>query len=121
MGQALQAGKVVNITPKSLAKTLGAPYVAEDALRLAQKHLHRYIMVKDREAFEEEVFLLERAKNQHRAGSIVQTWQLPGRRGGHSASNDQVVLLICGGNNSLENLVNTAPSFLSPWKINSGA
>ena len=62
MGQALQAGKVVHITPKSLAKTLGRPYVAEDALHLAIQHLHKYILVTDREAFEEEVFLLERAK-----------------------------------------------------------
>ena len=33
MGKALEAGKVVQITPNSLAKTLSATYVAEDALR----------------------------------------------------------------------------------------
>ena len=69
MGQALQAGKVVQITPKSLAKTLGAPYVAEDALHLAIQQLHKYILVTDREAFEAEVFLLRTRQDKHRAGS----------------------------------------------------
>ena len=113
MGQALQAGKVVTITPKSLAKTLGAPYVAEDALRLAQNHLHRYIMVKDREAFEEEVFLLERAKiNTELAASCNLAAARQAR--GTFSPNDQVVLLICGGNNSLENLVEYRSIFSQP-------
>ncbi len=37
MGRALQAGRVVQIQPTSLAKTLGAPDVAADALRIAQQ------------------------------------------------------------------------------------
>ncbi len=62
MGQALQAGRVVQITPTSLAKTLGSPYIAEDALALMQRHPEQYVLVSDREAFEAGVFLLERAK-----------------------------------------------------------
>ncbi|OGO38540.1 MAG: pyridoxal-5'-phosphate-dependent protein subunit beta [Chloroflexi bacterium RBG_16_57_11] len=113
MGQALQAGKVVHITPKSLAKTLGAPYVAEDALRLAQEHLHRYVMVTDREAFDQEVFLLERAKiNTELAASC--TLAAARKVQGTFSPNDQVVLLLCGGNNSLENLVEYHSIFLQP-------
>ena len=62
MGQALRAGKVVQITPTSLAKTLGSPYAAEDALALMQRHLEQHVLVSDKEAFEAGVFLLERAK-----------------------------------------------------------
>lgn len=62
MGQALRTGKVVQIVPKSLAKTLGSPYIAEDALALMQKHAERYLLVPDKEAFDAGVFFLERAK-----------------------------------------------------------
>ena len=113
MGQALQAGKVVHITPKSLAKTLGAPYVAEDALLLAQEHLHRYVMVTDREAFDEAVFLLERAKvNTELAASC--TLAAARKVQGTFTPRDQVVLLLCGGNNSLENLVEYRSIFSGP-------
>jgi threonine dehydratase len=113
MGQSLQAGKVVQITPKSLAKTLGAPYVAEDALLLAQEYLHRYILVTDHEAFEEEVFLLERAKvNTELAASCTLAAARKAR--GTFTANDQVVLLLCGGNNSLENLVEYRSTFSKP-------
>ena len=62
MRQALRAGEPVQIEPTSLAKTLGAPVVAEDAVRGAQQHLEDLIVVSDREAFEAQAFLLERAK-----------------------------------------------------------
>lgn len=104
MGQALRAGKVVTITPTSLAKTLGSPYVAEDALALMQRHLHRHITVSDREAFEAGAFLLERAKlNTELAASC----NLAAARilKGSFSENDHVVLVICGGNNSLDNWV----------------
>ncbi len=104
MGQALRAGKVVQITPTSLAKTLGSPYVAEFALALMQRHLERHILVSDREAFEAGVFLLERAKlNTELAASCT----LAAARSlkGVFSEGDHVVLLICGGNNSLDNWV----------------
>jgi threonine dehydratase len=103
MGQALKAGKVVQITPKSLAKTLGAPYVAEYALQLAQQYLEKHVLVSDQEAYTELVFLLERSKvltelaaacTLAAARKVQQTF----------GKDDQVVLLLCGGNNSLDNL-----------------
>jgi threonine dehydratase len=102
MGQALRAGKVVQITPKSLAKTLGSPYAAEDALTLMQQHLERHVLVSDREAFDAGVFLLERAKlNTELAASC--TLAATRRLKGVFQENDHVVLVICGGNNSLDN------------------
>jgi len=104
MGQALRAGQVVQITPTSLAKTLGAPYVAKDALALMQRHLQQHVLVSDKEAFEAGVFLLERAKlNTELAASC--TLAAARRLKGVFSENDHVVLVICGGNNSLDNWV----------------
>lgn len=104
MGQALQAGKVVQIQPVSLAKTLGAPYVAQDALILAQRHLERHILVTDQEAFEAQLFLLERAKVMTELAAsctLAAARQLNGTFGDEA----HVILLLCGGNASLENLM----------------
>jgi len=104
MGQALSAGKVVHITPKSLAKTLGSPYVAKDALILMQEHLKQHVLVSDKEAFEAGEFLLERAKlNTELAASC--TLAAARRIKDSFGENDHIVLLICGGNNSLDNWV----------------
>jgi threonine dehydratase len=104
MGQALRAGKVVQIVPKSLAKTLGSPYVAEDALALMQKYPERYLLVSDKEAFDAGVFLLERSKlNTELAASC--TLAAARRIKGKFSKDHHVVLLICGGNNSLENWI----------------
>jgi threonine dehydratase len=104
MGQALRAGRVVQITPTSLAKTLGAPYVAEDALALMQRHLQQHVLVSDKEAFEAGVFLLERAKlNTELAASC--TLAAARRLKGAFSESDHVVLVMCGGNNSLDNWV----------------
>lgn len=104
MGQALEAGKVVHITPNSLAKTLSAPYVAEDALRIAQQHLEGHIAVSDQEAVADQQFLLERAKvltelaascTLSAARKICQRFQ----------KENNIVLLLCGGNESLANMI----------------
>jgi threonine dehydratase len=104
MGQSLRAGKVVQIVPKSLAKTLGSPYVAEDALTLVQKHPKHYILVSDKEAFEAGVFLLEQCKlNTELAASC--TLAAARRVRACFGKDDHVVLLMCGGNCSLENWI----------------
>ncbi len=104
MGKSLSAGKVVQIVPKSLAKTLGSPYVAKDALALVQKHPEQYILVSDKEAFDAAVFLLERAKlNAELAASC--TLAAARRVQARFGKDHHVVLLICGGNCSLENWI----------------
>ena len=104
MGQALKAGHVVHITPRSLAKTLGSPYVAEAALALMQKHLHQHVLVTDREAFDAEVFLLERAKLLTELAASC-TLAAARKVKEQFEPDSRVVLLLCGGNASLDNLV----------------
>ena len=104
MGEALRAGKVVQINPGSLAKTLGSPYIAEDALSMMQRHPEHYLVVSDNEAFDAGVLLLERTKlNTELAASC--TLAAARRIRGTFSREHHVVLLICGGNNSLENWV----------------
>jgi threonine dehydratase len=110
MGQALRAGKVVHIKPTSLAKTLGSPYVAEDALELMRRHHGRHVLVSDRDAYQAEVLLLERAKlNTELAASctLAAARQVKGSFSAH----DNVVLVICGGNMSVENWAQYARHF----------
>jgi threonine dehydratase len=104
MGQALRAGRVVEITPTSLARTLSAPYVAEDALAIVKRHAERYVLVSDQEAYDAARYLLERTKlNAELAASCTLA---AARRVRHAFSPDShVVLVICGGNVSLDDWV----------------
>jgi threonine dehydratase len=105
MGQALRAGKVVSITPTSLARTLSAPYVAEDALTVMLRHADRYVQVSDREAFDAGRYLLERQKiNAELAAACTLA---AARRVREAFSpDDHVVLVICGGNVSFDDWMN---------------
>lgn len=107
MGKALEAGKVVQITPNSLAKTLSAHYVAEDALKIAQQYLEGYIAVSDLEAVEAQQFLLEQAKV---LTELAASCTFPAARKiqHHFRRDDHVVLLLCGGNESLANMMGYA-------------
>jgi threonine dehydratase len=107
MGQALKAGKVVEISPTSLAKTLCAPFVAEDALRICEKYLTEHLTVSDQEAIESQQFLLERAKvlTELAASCTLSAAKKVSHR---FQEKDHVVLLLCGGNDSLENMISYA-------------
>ena len=104
LAQALQAGEVVEIVPTSLAKTLCAPYVAEDALRIAEKYLEQHLVVTDLEAIEAQQFLLERAKvlTELAASCTLAAARQVSYR---FREDDHVVLLLCGGNESLANMI----------------
>jgi len=104
MGKALEAGGVVQITPTSLAKTLGAPYVAEDAFRIAQQHLEQVVVVSDQEAIESQRFLLERAKVLTELAASC-TLSAAGMIRGRFQQQGHAVLLLCGGNESLSNML----------------
>jgi len=104
MGQALEAGKVVQIIPNSLAKTLSATYIAEDALKIAQQYLQEYIVVSDLEAIDAQQFILERAKVLTELAASC-TLSAAQKIRGHFKKNDNVVLLLCGGNESLANMI----------------
>jgi threonine dehydratase len=101
---ALQAGQVVQITPTSLAKTLGAPYVAAEALALAQAHVTQHIVVTDSEAIKEQQFLLERAKVITELAASC-TLAAARRIQEQFSPSDHVVLVLCGGNVSVKTLL----------------
>ena len=104
MGKALEAGVVVQITPNSLAKTLSAPYVAEDALRIAQQHLEQYVVVTDQEAIDAQRFLLEHAKVLTELAASC-TLAAANKISARFQKRGHVVLLLCGGNKSLANMI----------------
>lgn len=103
MAQALRAGEPVSVTPTSLAKTLGAPVVAADALKVAQEHLEDLIVVSDREAFEAQAFLLERAKVVTELAASC-TLAAARRVRERFDPGDRVVLILCGGNVAMNDL-----------------
>jgi threonine dehydratase len=103
MHLALEAGHPVTITPQSIARTLGAPIVSADALAMMQKHLHRLILVTDEEAIAAQRFLLERAKVLAELAAAA-TLAAARKVGGEFGSDRHVVLVLCGGNESLETL-----------------
>lgn len=110
LGSALQAGRVVRIQPTSLAKTLGAPYVAADALLIAQQHTAGHILVSDQEAYESQRFLLERAKvltELSAACTLAAAYKLRER----FSDECHVLLILCGGNVSLDDLVDYKSRF----------
>ena len=107
MKSAMDAGKVVNITPTSISKTLGAPFVAQDALTIAQEHLEELLIVSDKQAIEAQQLILERTKvlpELAASCTLAAVETIKDRFG----PDDHLVLLMCGGNESVTNLVNYA-------------
>ena len=104
MAKALQAGRVVQIRPTSLAKTLGAPNVAADALQVAQRLVENHTVVSDQEAFRAQRMLLERAKILTELAASC-TLAVAERLQDCFTNENHVALILCGGNVSLNNLV----------------
>jgi threonine dehydratase len=103
LGQALKAGRLVQITPKSLAKTLGAPVVSEDALTIARRYGHRHVVVSDREAYLSLRLLMERAKVITELAASC-TLAAAERVADSFSPEDHVALILCGGNLSTDTL-----------------
>lgn len=101
MTLALAAGQPVRMTPTSIAKTLGAPWVSETTLAAAQRYLEDVVVVDDAAAFHAVEFLMERAKvvaEPAASCTLAAADHLVERLGPH------VVLILCGGNVSLADL-----------------
>jgi threonine dehydratase len=103
MAQSLRAGRVVHISPTSIARTLGAPYVALDALVLAQRHLEGVTVVPDREAVEALKILLERAKILTEPAASC-TLAAATRLRDNFRREHHVTLVLCGGNAALDDV-----------------
>ena len=107
MKSAMDAGKVVNIKPTSMSRTLGAPFVAQDALTISQEHLEELLIVSDKQAIEAQQLILERTKvlpELAASCTLAAAETIKDRFG----PDDNLVLLMCGGNESVANLVNYA-------------
>ena len=107
MKSAMDAGKVVNIKPTSISRTLGSPFVAQDALTIAQEHLEGLLIVSDKQAIDAQQFILERTKvlpELAASCTLAAVEKIKDRFG----PDDHLVLLMCGGNESVANLVNYA-------------
>jgi len=107
MKSAMDAGKVVNITPTSMSRTLGSPFVAQDALTIAQEHLEGLLIVSDKQAVEAQQLILERTKvlpELAASCTLAAVEKIKHRFG----PEDHLVLLMCGGNESMAGLVNYA-------------
>jgi threonine dehydratase len=104
MSQALKAGHPVELSAiTSIAKTLGAPSVSAQTLALAQEHLEEVIVVTDDEAVQALKFILERLKVlTEPAASCVLAAAL--RLKDRFTKNNNLVLIFCGGNLSVEDL-----------------
>jgi len=104
MAQALAAGHVVELPAiTSIAKTLGAPAVTERTLKLVQDYLESVTVVTDDEAIRELKYIAERLKvicepasscNLAAAEKLKQKF----------TPDSHVVIILCGGNFSLDTL-----------------
>ena len=104
MSLAIKAGHPVELAAiTSIAKTLGAPSVSARTLALAQEHLEEVLVVPDKEAVKALKFILERLKVlTEPAASCTLAAAL--RLRDQFSNNNNLVLIFCGGNLSLEDL-----------------
>jgi threonine dehydratase len=104
MAKALAAGKPVHLAAiTSIARTLGAPAVSERTLLMAQKYLESVTVVSDTEAVGALALLLERAKVFTEPAASC-TLAAAERLRGQFGPSSRVVLVLCGGNMSLDDL-----------------
>ncbi len=107
MERALAAGKIVNIKPASLSRTLGGPFVGQAALDLCQAHLEDLILVDDMEMIAAQQFFIhhENLRPELAAASTLAAAQHIKDR---LSSDAHLALLICGCNDSDEDIANYA-------------
>ncbi len=114
MSQALSAGRPVELPAiTSIAKTLGAPYVSDGTLRLAQQNLESVTVVSDSDAVEAMVFILERLKviTEPAASCTVSAAE---RLKDNFSPDSKVVLIFCGGNTGVSDLCGYVSRFNVP-------
>jgi threonine dehydratase len=105
MAKSLAAGKIVTLEAiTSIARTLGAPAPSERTFAVAQELLESVTVVSDSEAMAALRFLLERLKVLTEPAASC-TLAAADRLRDQFSSEQHVVLLLCGGNMSLDTLV----------------
>ena len=110
MQRSLEAGKLVNITPASLTKTLGAPFVSQTAFDLCREQLEDLILVSDQELIRAQQYFIEDegiAPELAAASTLAAADKIKSR----FSPDDQLVLLICGCNDTPEDIAGYAAMF----------
>lgn len=104
MSRALAAGQVVQLEAvTSLAATLGAPAVCPLTLALAQEHLEEVVVVPDRDAVADLLWLLDHVKVLTEPAAAC-TLSAARRLAGRLGPDRHVVIILCGASMSLEEL-----------------
>ncbi len=104
MSRALAAGHPVEMPAiTSIAKTLGAPFVSDATLALAQKYLESVTVVTDGEAVEALCFIAERLKVITEPAASC-TLAAAEKLRDNFTSDSNVVLIFCGGNTGVSDL-----------------
>ena len=104
MTQALAAGAPVTIQPRSLARTLGAPFATERTLAGAREFVREIVVVPDGEAVRELDWLLvnERLLAEPAATATIAAAL---RRAPAFDAASRIVLVICGSNVAIDDIV----------------
>ena len=104
MSQAIAAGEPVTLPAiTSIAKTLGAPYVTQMTLDLVRQYLESVTVVPDAEAVEAIVLIAERLKVLTEPAASC-TLAAAKRLRDNFRPDSNVVLVFCGGNQSIDDL-----------------
>jgi threonine dehydratase len=110
MTQALDAGQPVPIRPTSIARTLGAPFATERTMAAARAFLDEIVIVSDRSAVTELVWLLQHERVLVEpaaacvvAAAIARKDQLP--------KDARLGLILCGSNVALDDLAGWRTQF----------
>lgn len=103
LARSIAHGEPARITPTSIAKTLGSPYAAADAIALATSRLAAVDVVGDAEAVDALVLIAQRLKVLSEPAASC-TLAAAERRAGSFGAGAKVVLLLCGGNVSLDDI-----------------
>jgi threonine dehydratase len=110
MAQALAAGEIVSLAEiTSIARTLGAPAVSPLTFDLAREYLSGVTVVEDAEAVREMFSLLDCAKVLTEPATSC-TLAAAERLRENFAPESHVVLILCGGNISLDSLFELRPN-----------
>ena len=112
VSQSLRMGRPVQIEPRSMAKTLGAPYTSKYVLDHISSLVDDVVVVTDEEAYQGVSWFLERTKivTELAAGATIAAAERVSSRFRHDA---QVVLVVCGGNVSFGDLCSYRTLFRS--------
>jgi threonine dehydratase len=104
MAQSLAAGRLVELPAiTSIARTLGAPKVSDFTLRHVQERVDEVVVVDDAEAVRALALILERTKYLTEPAASC-CLAAAARQRDRFRPDDQVVLLLCGGNLSVADL-----------------